>query len=85
MELNSTLESYHLGRGGAVTQRLLNTRARPWGPPPAAEPRRDHAPPVIGIAGVRMDSGKSTSLHAESSLEPTTETVARISSPVAPQ
>jgi hypothetical protein len=49
--------------GGIVepgTERLLNTRARPWVPPPAAEPRPDHAPLVIGIAGVRMDSGKST-------------------------
>lgn len=48
--------------GGIVepgTRRLLNTSARPWVPPPVA-PRPGHAPLVIGIAGVRMDSGKST-------------------------
>lgn len=42
------------GRG-----RLLNTQAH-VGPPPPARSRTGHAPLIIGVAGVRMDCGKST-------------------------
>lgn len=48
--------------GGIVdpaSARLLNTQAHAC-PPPPARSRPGHVPLVIGVAGVRMDCGKST-------------------------